>query len=327
MTKKGHIWTRFTSYLPGINTTNWKVMLLCLAGAATFWFFNSLNKGYNTQISYPVEFRFPNPDTVVVLTRLPDAVKMDVDGGGWNLFRKTFWFTVEPLEIYLESPFDNKRLTRRELELYLQPQVKDITLNQVLSDTLFLNIEPRAEKYLHLYIDSATLSLEEPYRLVSPVTIGPDSVYVSGAISYINSLPDTITLQIKEKNIDYNYREEISVNLLTASGLRVNPDKVDVSFDVEPFIYSTYNIPLEPVNFPNDSALLMSQSYISVSFEIRESYVSQLDDSLFQATADFNNLNRQDSTLIPRIVKRPGFVNKISFSPIQIKVFSPDEQP
>ena len=302
-------------------------MLLCLFGAATFWFFNSLNKGYNTQISYPVEFQFPNPDTVVVLTRLPDAIKMDVDGGGWNLFRKTFWFTVKPLEIYLDAPFENKRLTRSQLEALLEPQVKDITLNQVITDTLFLNIEPRAEKYLHIFIDSTNLSLEEPYKLISPVSISPDSVYVSGAVSYINSLPDTLTLQIKDKNIDYNYKENISVNLLAASGLRVLPEQVTVRFEVEPFIFSTYNIPLQPVNFPEDSALLMSQGYISVSFEIRESYVGQLNDSLFRATADFENLNRQDSTLIPRLVQYPGFVNKISFSPIQIKVFNPDEQP
>ena len=73
----------------GINE-NWKVVVLAVAGAATFWLFNALNKNYDTRLNYPVVFEF-NRDSVVVVTPLAEEINIDVNGGGWNLIRNTFW--------------------------------------------------------------------------------------------------------------------------------------------------------------------------------------------------------------------------------------------
>ena len=68
---------------------NWKVILLSIIGAATFWFFNALNKNYDARISYPLSFSFDR-DSVIVVEPLAEEVKIDVTSGGWNLLRKTF---------------------------------------------------------------------------------------------------------------------------------------------------------------------------------------------------------------------------------------------
>lgn len=295
-------------------------MLLCVLGAATFWFFNSLNKSYSTQISHPVQYVFPEEDSIVVLTKLPESISLDVEGGGWNLFRKTFWFTVEPLEVFIQNPVELRHLTRADLETQLTPQLTELALKHVLNDTVKVNIEPLRQKVVSLIVDSANISLEEPYRIVSDIFINPDTLLVQGPKSYIDTLPAIHQISLPEREIDYNYDEELRLRLPPATGVTLSPGRAEVSFEVEPFIFDTYNIPLQAQNFPDDSVLMPVQNYLTISFRIQESLIGKLQDSLFLAVADYNNLNRVDSTLVPRLVKHPDYIEELTMIPKQIKI-------
>ena len=90
---------------------NWKVVMFSFLGATTFWLFRSLSQDQSALISYPIEFVF-DEDSVVVMDPLPETVKIDVSSGGWNLFRRTLLFSVEPLKVELDNPSEIKFLNR-----------------------------------------------------------------------------------------------------------------------------------------------------------------------------------------------------------------------
>ena len=118
---------------------NWKVVVLSLVGATTFWFFNALNKSYDTNINYPIEFVF-DKDSVVVMKPLPENIRMNVSSGGWNLLRKTYWFNLPPIEIELTNPTSVQYMDRGLLFPIVVNQMTELRVNYIVSDSLFIDI-------------------------------------------------------------------------------------------------------------------------------------------------------------------------------------------
>lgn len=90
------------------NNKNWKVILLCIFAAAIFWIFNSLNKNYSASIDFPLAFDY-DQESYVAVKSLPDEIKLNVTGLGWDLFRKSAGLKVPPLRIPLENPSEVKK--------------------------------------------------------------------------------------------------------------------------------------------------------------------------------------------------------------------------
>ncbi|MFW5761296.1 MAG: hypothetical protein ACOCXH_09975, partial [Cyclobacteriaceae bacterium] len=166
------------------NKEDWKIIALCFLGATIFWFFNALNKQYTASIRYPVDFVFDRDSTVLVNT-LPDEIRLIVSGGGWDLLRKTFWFDIEPVTIDLENPTETEYLSRDFLTPLVREQVTQIEINEVLNDTIPIHIEKKISKTIPIKVDTARLQLAEGLKIVSDITLEPDSVTVTGPESQI----------------------------------------------------------------------------------------------------------------------------------------------
>ena len=59
------------------DTKTIKVVVLSLFAATTFWFFNAMNKSYDTRVDYPLSYTFAE-DSVVVMEPLAKQIKIDV---------------------------------------------------------------------------------------------------------------------------------------------------------------------------------------------------------------------------------------------------------
>jgi hypothetical protein len=73
-------------------------ILVCLFMAGVIWFFNAMNKEYTTQIKYPVHFNF-DEERLTSIGELPEKLKVNVTGQGWNLLKRSLYYNVKPVEI------------------------------------------------------------------------------------------------------------------------------------------------------------------------------------------------------------------------------------
>ena len=290
--------------------SNWKVVALCVLGATTFWFFNALNKDYATRINYPVEFIFDDEE-VVVVEELPEKVSIVVSGGGWNLLRKTIWFNNNPIQILLENPTSQKYITKASLTSIIADQLNEIRLNYVVTDTLYLNIEEREYKKVALTIDSAGISLEENYRIVSPVEVEPDSALVTGPASFIRELADSFLLYVPYKELNKSFDENIDLSQLESEKIQVEPDEIHVRFEVARFTQASRQATIEPVNFPADSSVYLRDTTAMVSFWVRNDFLEQAQKADIELIADYRRANPQDSTVNLTIGEVPAFVKDI----------------
>lgn len=298
---------------------NWKVVLLSLGGATTFWFFNALNKDYNAVISYPVEFQFAR-DSVVIMEPLPSTVTIDVSSGGWNLIRNTLFFNVVPIQIELENPTEIGFFTRSSLFPMIIDQLEGLEVNYMVTDTLYIDIEKKKRKWVIPKIDSLAISLEKNYRITSSIQMNPDSVELIGPESFIDTLGTQYVFKLNEKELDDPFSKSIDIYNPKKSLIKSYPEHIDVAFNVEKFERLELNLNVEPVNFPIDSSVFLKNSQVMVSFTVPSAKKEDFRASDFAITADLAMLNKRDSSILAILIYYPEQAIEVELSPEQLKV-------
>jgi len=308
----GKIAHSLVEFLAPLKKANWKVILLCFSTAATFWFFNALNKIYTTRINYPVELVF-NKDSLVALKDPPEEIPINVTGGGWQLLKRTISVNTQPVIISPENPVHTKFFTAINLLPIFSSQLSDLNINYIATDTIFFNIEPYAEKMLSIKLDSNSVQLKENFHITSDILVEPDSVNFRGPLSLVNQLPEVFMVALSEKNINSGYDEELSLDLFSASLIKKIPEVIHVKFDVEEFIDQTSDLNIELVNFPYDSTIYIETTKVSASYNVQRSFRNDLKLEDFLIIADLNNMHSADSTITIEVMDLPKQVSDFLF--------------
>ncbi len=306
-------------FLSPLRGANWKVIFLCVSTAATFWFFNALNKVYTTRISYPVSLQY-NKDSLIALIDPPDEIPINVTGGGWQLLKRTISVNVEPVFIKPENPVQTHFLTAVNLLPIFSSQLNDININYIATDTIFFKIEPYKDRKLSIKLDSLGIKLKKDYYIISDVFLEPDSVVFHGPLSFIDQLSEVFMVSLSDKDINGNYDEELSLDLFSSSLIEKKPEVIHIKFDVEQFIEQKSKLNVELVNFPYDSTIYIQNNTVEVSYKIRKSFRnnSKLDD--FLIIADLNNINASDSTITIEAMDLPNYLMDITYHENRVKV-------
>lgn len=300
------------------DSNNWKVVALCVLGATTFWFFNALNKDYATRINYPVEFVF-DEEGVVVVEELPERVGIVVSGGGWNLLRKTLWFNINPIQVLLENPTTQKYITKASLTSIVADQLTELRLVYVVTDTLYVNIEERQSKKVALIIDSASISLEDNHRIVSPIRVEPDSAVFTGPASFISQL-DSILLYVPYKQLNRSFDDEIDLSQLESGKVQVEPDAIRVQFDVARFIREERLVTIRSLNFPADSSVVLQDTTAVLHFTVQEDLLEAAMNANVELIADYRNRNRQDSVVTLTLGDYPPILKDVEVEPQEVEL-------
>ena len=286
-------------------------------GAATFWLFRALNKSHSALISYPIEFVF-NVDSTVVMNPLPTTIKIDVSSGGWNLFRRTLIFSIDPIQVELDNPSEVNFLTQSFLSPIVEDQLKGLTINYIVTDTLFLSIERKITKRMILKVDSLSLPLEEDYQLMSNITIQPDHVVLTGPKSIINSFESDFYITLDENNIDEDFYGRVEVPIVFEDLIQSDPSEVNVSFEVEKFKNVKIGVPIILQNFPSNRVTTLLDSIVNVTYRVKESFKEDFSSEDFYVVLDYDFL-KTDSLGVPVLIKYPDTLRTVSMDSQKVR--------
>lgn len=309
-----NIWDWLSNLLLPQSNDTIKVVVLCFVTATTFWFFNALNDDYSTRITYPIKFTYPD-SSLVVVEELPKKVSINVTGGGWNLLRKTFWFTITPVEVPLEDPVKQNYIIGNSLYTLIADQMNEIQLNYVENDTLRIEIDSIRTATAKISVDSSDVSLAEGFRMISPINKSIDSAIFSGPERFISKIPEEIFLEIEEEEISDNYSEEIYLPTFGSSLVNRDPVEVKVSFEVAKFIPQELMLPFTRINVPLDSnAYSFKDSLARISFEIQEKFAGNYDLDSILIAIDFQQLKSSDSLVKPVLKAVPNQLKNLDIA-------------
>jgi hypothetical protein len=310
-------WLRL--YTKPLQNANWTVIALCVATAATFWFFNALNKVYTTRIDYPIQLRYDR-DSLVMVKEPPRKVPINVTGGGWQLLKRTVSINAEPIFLEPEKPAQTRSYSSARLLPIISEQLTDLNVNYVATDSISFRIEPYADRKLAIDLDSASISLRQNFSITSPVAIEPDSVVFHGPLSMVNQLPEVFMVSLDEEEIDDGYDEELSLDLFSNSIIKKQPEVVHITFSVEEFVDQSIMLDIEKVNFPFDSTVYLQQGQTEVQFVVPKTARNRYEKSDFMIIADLKYMQEIDSTIALEIMDQPEYVRDLELINKRVKV-------
>jgi hypothetical protein len=278
---------------------------LSIGTAAIFWFFNALNKDYDTTIGYPVDWQFDSEEYIII-DELPERIRINVNGLGWNLLRASLGFKVKPVIILLNNPAANKKIAGVSLTNRVDDELEDLQLNYILDDTLAINIDNRGTRSFGVYIDSANISLAENYRIVSPISYDIDLLELEGPISLINTNPsDSFVISIDNQQLSSDFDEQIDFEIERPELFLFRPKSTHVTFSVAEFVNAERQVVINQIDFPEGVNTILKDTTCTVQFIVRKDLEPSVVADSFMISANYNEINNLDSTLILRIQKIP----------------------
>jgi hypothetical protein len=300
------------------NRKNWRAVALCVFAATIFWLFNALNKDYTTNINLPLKFDY-DEEQYMAVRPLPQTIRFNVTGLGWNLFRRSAGLRVPPLIVPLPQPSEVRKIVGSTLPALVANQPEGFAINFVLTDTLHLAIEPKTRKWIKLKVDIPDILFRNGFGPVSEIQVSPDSVFVEGPQKLIDSLPEYVYLKLTDRNIDDDFSEDIEVKFLNDELIKRNPPTVSVSFDVDKYIEIEDSIVLEIANPPKGSWPVIGGKKLSCTIALPESFQSSYSPDSLKAVVDLKNFTRGESKLAPSVVGLPPYSYVVKVDSVSIK--------
>ncbi len=277
---------------------SWKAVLLCIVAATVFWFFNALNKTYSTNLNFPVQVDYDEA-TYIPVTQLPDNVRLNVSGLGWDLFRKSLGLKLQPLHIQLESPAEVRKIPGASLMALFSPQLEGIQLNLVLTDTLHIHMDQRSMRTVGIELDSMEQYLREGYGLSSEILIQPREVMVEGPKSIISAMA-VHAIRLPQRRLDRNFNEVIELEW-GSPYISSNPPVVTVSFQVDRLMQVTDTIPLKLINIPPEVKGISIRSKVILTYQIPSKLAASVNPDSLHAVLNLHSITRGRSKALPVI--------------------------
>ncbi|MGE0590303.1 MAG: hypothetical protein AB7O48_17110 [Cyclobacteriaceae bacterium] len=304
------------------NRTNWKAVSLCFLAAVVFWFFNALNKNYSTNLRFGVNFDF-DEQRYVPVEPLPRSVFMNVSGNGWDLLRKSLGFNLPDMNIPLERPTEVKKIVGSTLPALLAGQLGNLQINHVVTDTLYLSLDPREKKKVKVTVDPQQFAFAEGYGRLSPVVVLPDSISLEGPKSVLAQVPDSITLSFEQRAIDKDYREEVEVIVPYGELLRRDPAVVEVMFEVVEWVEVTKAVRLDVINVPPGVRANLVKDSVSCVIKVPRSQAQDFANASEGELAILNlkGVRRGDNKILPEVIGLPGHVRLIRVDSVSLRLY------
>lgn len=293
--------------------------ILCVLAATIFWFFNSLNKEYTTNIGYPVEFVYD--ESVYIKTgELPEKISLNVSGIGWNLLNKSIGLKVTPLIVQLENPVETPKITGSSLTALITDQITDITLNYVLTDTLAFSLEKRITKTFPLAIKTKDILIQKGYVLISQPELSIEKVILSGPQSLINDIDSIIYIQIDQEEINKDFDEEIQIPINNNKLIKRDPPTVSIRFHVAELTQKSISLPIQYSFLNTESNQYSIEDSLSViQFNQIKGTVEHLPEE-FSLRVIQDSFDQADSTILLELVQYPDSLYNISIDSNRFKL-------
>lgn len=301
------------------NKRNWKAVVLCIFTATVFWFFNALNKDYTTNINFPLAFDYDNANFIPV-EGLPENVRLNVTGNGWELFKRSTGVKTDPLQIPLERPGEVKKIVGSGLKFSFTNQLNGLEINHVLSDTIYLDLEPKIGRWVKLAVDSIQYNIKSGYSLTSEVAVLPDSTLIEGPQRIVEKIREPVMLNIPQRNIDEHYVESIAVELPFDDVITLQPSSVSVMFNVEEMIRVQDSVSLTIENIPPTVSDVMNSGKLPVTLLIPESFMETLRLDSVKAVLDLRDFKGGTAKILPRVEGLPPYSSVVKIDSVIVRL-------
>jgi hypothetical protein len=304
------------------NRTNWKAVSLCFLAATVFWFFNALNKNYAANVRLPLQFEFDH-QKFIATRPLPHNVYVNVSGNGWDLLRKTLGLKMPAVLIALERPVEVKKIVGSTLPPLLASQLGTLTINHVVTDTLYVSIEPKDSTRMKVLVDPREITFKKGYGRTSPIVVLPDTIQLEGPVSVIRQMTDLMVITLPSKRLSSNYREQVEVIVKRDETIKRNPPVVEVMFEVGEVTEVPEVIELELLNVAPYTHIMQDKDSVECVLQVPNNRMDDFRQSVsgIKAAIDLKEARQGGRKVLPLVKGLPSYVMVVRIDSVRMKLY------
>jgi hypothetical protein len=290
-------------------------ILVCLFMAGVIWFFNAMNKEYTTQIKYPVHFNF-DEERLTSVSELPEKLKVNVTGQGWNLLKRSLFYNVKPVEIRTTGFAGKRFLTSPDLLPSFTAQMPELKINYVISDSILVNLNRLVTKRIQLQVDTSSFTAAAGYRIKYPIEINPAYTEVIGASTLMANVPKTLKVALPVNTLSANFEEAVPLSFKDLSFLKFKNKSVVVTVKVFKIKEIEVRLPVEILNLK--AGFKASDSLVSVVLVVPEDEAANCKTDSIRIVADFKAVSDTSKAVTLKVKNLPKGLESYTIEPATI---------
>ena len=290
------------------------LVAVCILISALIWFVFSMQETHVLEIDLETEVA-RIPQGYVLTERIPETVRVKVEGDGVNLFN-----------VYYNRPTIPVDVSQSVVDFAAAAQVlpNNVRVESVTPRNVIPSTEIQATKRVPINFVG---SLETPatHAFIDPPSISPDSVTLTGGASLLDGIDAWNT----EPYTDLDVRDSLVVSIALADSLAglvlKNVEGVRLVAPASEFTGGNRMLPLTLVGAPsNERVVTLEPEYIRVEYRVLlpdfERAQSAPD---FFATVSFNDIRSDTTGYVVPNVQLPSDIRllNVEFYPSRIKYY------
>lgn len=276
--------------------------LVFVAISTVLWCVLSLNEEEQRDIR--MQLRITHiPDSVTLIGNGPDVLNVSLRARGTQLMKMTMGGTpLVAADFRAYSRQGNFHLSSADLKALVRNAAGGAQVSIVYPDTLSIPFTTHAGYRLPVVAD-CKVTANPQSALVGKPHLSLDSVKVFTAPGHrlLDHYNAVSTEPLRLIGISHNTTQR--VKLVAPPHARVIPDSIDISFDVEPMIFKSRKVVIEPVNVPANTKLITFPAQIDVFFMVPMSAYTNKN-LRFRVVADYRGISQHSGSRMVKLSLR-----------------------
>lgn len=267
--------------------------------SAVLWMVLSLNEEEQFDVRLPVKITHV-PDSVMLLSAGPEALNVSLRARGTQVIKMQIGM-MPTVNIDFRAFRTNGmlHLSSTELKSTVRNSMGGAQVSVVFPDSLSIPYTTHPGYLMPVNLDykvttGPQFAIEgRPWQSLDSVR-----VYMAPGTALPDNFRAVTTEPIHLTGITEN--ESRRVRLTGPAGSRVVPDSIDVTFRVEPLIFKSRKVVIEPVNVPEGTKLITFPAQIDVFYMVPMSIYPKSDPK-FRILADYRSINHGSPTKMMKL--------------------------
>lgn len=300
------------------------VIYMFFVGLATiFWFLNALSKEYTTTVNYPVSYS-DFPSKKILSNELPSRLRLTVRAYGFDLLRYklSFFQSINfPVNEYTNNRLEKSdeniiRFSTNRMTSAVAAQLSSaISVTHISPDTINFQFSSLIEKKLPVHFNS-NLKFEPQFRLGGDVMLKPDSIWVIGAQSIVDSIKQIETETLELKKLNESTKKKL--NFVKIEGLKFVEKKVEVELPVEQFTEAQKQVGLKILNLPDSVYMRLFPHQVKVSYLVGLKDYETISEEQFELEIDYSSIDLESNKVKVNLKNSPLNISNVSFYPEEV---------
>lgn len=297
------------------------VFLLFFVFSFIILILSKLSKTHTNTLAFSIE-KINLPEDHVIIGDSNTKLNITIKGLGFKLL--PYYLTKPKITIDFDKNIYrndsiyvwNKNKSYTALKSQIGSQIEIINISP---DTLFFRYDKNVVKMVPIQVDvdvefSPGFDVKESYK------IEPDSIKVIGPGSLVSNIKFISTEKMSLSDVKSNISETINLKLPDSiADVKFSHSKAELSAIVEKFTEGKLSIPVTVKNVPDSITLKYFPKEVTVSYYTSLSDFNSISVKDFVIECDYNNINIEQTYLIPEIVEKPKTVKSTRVSQTRVE--------